>query len=51
MLFFMILKNSVSDLCFYYESLWSKFSFLSLAVIFSKFLDGIKENAPKRQTR
>ena len=49
--FLMILKISVSNLCFFYESLWSKFSFFSLAVIFSKFLDGIKEKAPKHQTR
>ena len=27
------------------------FPFFQLAVIFSKFLDGIKENAPKHQTR
>ena len=49
--FFMILNISVSDLCFFYESLWSKFS---LGVIFSKCLDGInmiKEKAPKHQTR
>ena len=51
MLFFMILKISLSDLCIFYESLWLKFSFFSLAVIFSKFLDGIKENAPKHQKR
>ena len=37
--------------CFFYESLWSKFSFFSLAVIFSKFLDGIKEKATKHQRR
>ena len=41
--FFMILKIFVSNLCFFYDSLWSKFSFVSLAVIFLKFLDGIKE--------
>ena len=50
MLFFVILKISVSDLCFFYESLLSKFSFFSLAV-FSKFLNGIKKKAPKHQTR
>ena len=37
--------------CFFYESLWSKFSFFSLAVIFSKFLGGLKEKAPEHQTR
>ena len=40
-----------SNQVFFYESLWSKFSFFSLAVIFSKFLEGIKEKAPKHQTR
>ena len=39
------------SLCFFYESLWSKFSFFSLAVIFSKFLDGIKKKVLKHQTR
>ena len=47
----MILNISVSDLCFFYESVWSKFSFFSLAVIFSNIWDGIKEKAPKYQTR
>ena len=46
LLFFIILKISVSDLCFFYESHWANFSFLSMAVIFSKYLDGIKEKAP-----
>ena len=36
---------------FFYESLWSKFSIFSLAVIFSKFVDGIKEKALKHQKR
>ena len=49
--FFMILKISVSDICFFYESFWTNFSFFPLAVIFSKCLDGIKEKAPKHQTR
>ena len=47
----MILKISVSDLCFFYESLWSKFYFFALAVIFSKFLDGIKEKAHKHHKK
>ena len=48
-----IFKSSIRKMtsCFFYESLWSIFSFFSLAVIFSKFLDGIKEKAPKHQTR
>ena len=46
---FMILEISVSNLCLLYESHWSIF-FFSLAVIFSKFLDGIKEKAHKHQT-
>ena len=38
------------DLCLFYESLVKIFIFVSLAVIFSKFLDEIKEKAPKHQT-
>ena len=39
------------NVCFFYEPLWSKFSIFSLTVIFSTFLDGIKEKVPKHQTR
>ena len=36
--------------CFFYEPLWSRFSFFSLAANISKFSDGIKENTPNHQT-
>ena len=48
--FFMILKISVSDFCFFYESIWSKFLFFHWLLL-SLFLDGIKEKALKHQKR
>ena len=42
---FLLNLKSVSDPCFFYESL-GQFLFL-LAVIFSKFLYGIKKDVPK----
>ena len=39
------------NLCFFYKSLWSKNFIFSLGVIFSKFLDGVKEKASKHHTR
>ena len=45
----MILKMAESNLCFIYKSLWSKFSFVSLGVIFSKWMELKRRSLSIRQ--
>ena len=45
-----MLKSSIR-ICFFYESVRSKFSFFSFSISFAIFLDSFEEKAPRHQKK